>query len=44
MIQNAVIDWQADGAEIPLAGEWNFKNKTCYYWLDDGNTRIYVKR
>ena len=43
MIQIAGVDWTEGGAEIPSAGEWNFKKGYCYYWDEDGNKRIFTK-
>lgn len=44
MIQMAGIEWNANGAAVTLVGEWDFIQKTCYYWSEDGNRKIYVRK
>ena len=43
MLQLVDIEWSESGAAVKLIGEWNFDQKTCYYWSADGNRQIYVK-
>ena len=44
MLQMAEIEWHASGAEIFLIGEWDFAKKTCYYWSEDQEHQIFVRR
>lgn len=44
MIHMAGVEWNDHGAEITLVGEWDFKQGTCYYWSEDQNSQIFVKR
>lgn len=42
MLQMADVEWTDGGAAIKLIGEWDFKNRSCYYWSEDGNHKVYV--
>ncbi len=44
MIQLArEIQWTRDGAQVPVIGEWDFLKRTCFYWNEAQDQRIYVK-
>lgn len=42
MCNLASVEWTATGASFGFVGAWDFEKKTCFYWSEDGNTRIYV--
>ena len=42
MLQMAGVEWMSQGAVVALVGEWDFEKRTCYYWSEDGNQKIYV--
>ncbi len=42
MLQLVDINWIKNGAYIKFAGNWNFKDKTCYYWSKEDD-KIFVK-
>ena len=44
MIQLADVEWEAKGARIKLIAEWDFENRTCFYWSEDGNKKVYVSK
>ncbi len=44
MLQVAGVEWTGVGAEIQLVGEWNFASRSCFYWSEDQQTKIYVRK
>ena len=38
------IRWTSSEAEIPAVAEWNFKSHTCYYWSENQDRQIWVRR
>ncbi len=36
--------WRETGAYIPALAEWDFKQRTCSYWSEDGSQEIWVRR
>jgi hypothetical protein len=34
-IGNVGLRWTKTGASVPLEGEWDFHNGTCYFWAED---------
>jgi hypothetical protein len=42
MLQLSGVKWFSSGAVVELVGEWDFEKRTCYYWSEDGNRKIYV--
>lgn len=44
MIQMAGVEWHTNDANIRLVGEWDFIQRTCYYWSEDQNQKIYVRK
>lgn len=44
MMQMADLEWTTNGAEVKLVGEWDFVQRTCYYWSEKQDRKIYVRR
>lgn len=42
MLQMSGVKWTPHGAVVELVGEWDFGKRTCYYWSEGGNKKIYV--
>ncbi len=38
------LEWHENGAEIRVHGEWDFSNRTAFYWSEDGGRRIWTKK
>jgi hypothetical protein len=43
MLQLAQVSWEKPGAVVRLAGEWDFERRTCWYWDQSGNRKMYVR-
>lgn len=37
------LEWTENTASIRTIGEWNFSDETCFYWAENGNTKVFVK-
>ncbi|MBB5353360.1 hypothetical protein HNR46_003617 [Haloferula luteola] len=44
MLQMAGVEWRESGAEVRLVGEWDFDAGTCYYWSEDGESQVFVRK
>ena len=40
--QLADVEWSAAGARIKRVGEWDFARRTCFYWSEDGDDKVFV--
>lgn len=38
------IQFTSTGAEIRAVAEWDFKHRTCYYWTEDQDKQVWVRR
>ncbi len=38
------LEWHENGADIRAHGEWDFRNRTAFYWSKDGGRRIWTKK
>ena len=42
--QDAEVLWADCSAAVPGIGEWDFLERTCFYWVDGGNGKVYTKK
>jgi hypothetical protein len=43
MLQLAEVRWEPPGAVVPMVAEWDFEKRSCFYWNESQDRRIWVR-